>query len=442
MTVWRHLVLVAVAAEFVHLHVHSQYSLLDGALKIKDLVARTKALGMRAVALTDHGNMFGAIQLYKTCKEHGTQAILGCEVNVARTWGPTPPTRAPAKDAAPGPPDTPIDHLVLLASTEQGYKNLVRIVSQGHVDPASGLAPSIPLSAIEQHRAGLVGLTGCMGGVLAQRILEQGEDAGNAELERLRAAFEPGALYVELQDHGLPEQAVINGILAAAARAQGLPLVATNDAHFAAREDGEGQLYLSCIAQNRTYAEAEAAHHGSFEMFLKSPDEMAHLFRDHPDAVKSTLEIAERCAGLKLKLGKPMLPTFPVPEGMSAADYFRKVARDGLDRRFAEMGDKRAKIDEAAYRKRLETELDVIVEDGLPGLLPHRLGLHPVREGERRPRRPGPRLRRGLPRRLRDADHRPRPHPVQPPLRALPQPRARLACPTSTSTSAWTGATA
>jgi DNA polymerase III subunit alpha len=355
--VWRPEVPVAVAAEFVHLHVHSQFSLLDGALKIKDLVTRTKALGMRAVALTDHANMFGAIQLYKGCKDQGVQAILGCEINVARTRG--------AGQAHGG--DEAVDHLVLLAATELGYRNLVRVVSSGHIEPRSSIAPSVGLDVVEKYREGLIGLTGCMGGVLAQRILEQGEDAGHAELERLRAAFEPGALYVELQDHGLPEQAVLNGILSAAARAQGLPLVASNDAHFATREDGEGQLYLSCIAQNRTYAEAEAAHHGSFEMFLKPPDEMAHLFRDHPDALKSTLEIAERCAGLKLKLDKPMLPTFPLPEGMSAADLFRKVAREGLDRRFAELGPKLAGIDASAYRRRLETELDVIVQMNFPG---------------------------------------------------------------------------
>ena len=363
MPVWEARVLVAVAAEFVHLHVHSQYSLLDGALKIKDLVARTKALGMRSVALTDHGNMFGAIQLYKACKEQGVQAILGCEVNVARTRG----RDEDRPGSSGGGRDEAVDPLVLHATRERGYRNLINIVSQGHIRPASQLAPSVTLDLVEQHREGLIGLTGCMGGVLAQRILEQGEAAGRSELERLRNAFEPGALYVELQDHGLQEQAVLNGILSAAARDMGLPLVASNDAHFAGREDGEGQLYLSCIAQNRTYAEAEAAHHGSFEMFLKSPEEMGHLFRDHPQALTSTLEIAERCSGLKMKLGKPMLPTFPLPEGMGAADYFRKVAREGLDRRFAEMGPKRAKIDENGYRQRLETELDVIVGMDFPG---------------------------------------------------------------------------
>src|SRR4051812_12180657 len=157
-----------VAAEFVHLHVHSQYSLLDGALRIKDLVSRTKAQGMRAVALTDHGNMFGAIQHYKACKEQGLQAILGCEVNVVRKR----PDGSPGKAG-----EDPVEHLVLLAASEQGYKNLVRIVSRGHVEPASALAPSVSLDYVEANKGGLIGLTGCMGGVVAQRVLELGVDA-------------------------------------------------------------------------------------------------------------------------------------------------------------------------------------------------------------------------------------------------------------------------
>src|SRR6185312_8614729 len=153
------------------------------------------------------------------------------------------------------------------------------------------------LASVAQNKAGLIGLTGCMGGVLAQRILELGEDEGRAELDRLRGCFEPGSLYVELQDHGLVEQSVLNGILARAAKDLGLPVAATNDAHFGTREDGEGHLYLSCIAANRSFADALEAHHGSYEMFLKAPDEMDHLFRDHPEAVKNSLAIAERCSG-------------------------------------------------------------------------------------------------------------------------------------------------
>jgi DNA polymerase-3 subunit alpha len=344
-----------VPRDFVHLHVHSQYSLLDGALRIKDMVSRAKALGQRSVALTDHGNMFGAIQLYKSCKEHGIGAILGCEVNVARRTG--------------GPPrdDAPVDHLVLLAESAEGYKNLVRIVSEGHVRPASSVAPSVTLETVAAHSKGVIGMTACLGGVLAQRVMEYGEDAATPELERLRDAFQPGSLFVEMQEHGLVEQGVVNGILTKAARALDLPLVASNDAHFDAREDGEGHLYLSCIAANRSFASALEAHHGSYEMFLKGGDEMAHLFRDAPDAVDNTLVIAERCSHLKLSLGKPMLPTFQVPDGFDTDGYFRHVARQGLARRFEEMGERRAKIDVAGYEARLEIELDVICQMKFPG---------------------------------------------------------------------------
>jgi DNA polymerase-3 subunit alpha len=316
-----------VAAEFVHLHVHSQYSLLDGALKIKDLASKTKALGMRAVALTDHGNMFGAIQLYKACKDVGVGAILGCEVNVARHR---------AREGAGKSEDPPVDHLVLLASNAEGYKSLIRIVSEGHVAQASGVAPSVTLDLIAQHNKGVIGLSGCMGGVLAQRVLESGEDDARSMLDKLTETFEPGNFYVELQDHGLVEQPVLNGILARLAAERNLPLVATNDAHFANRDDGEGHLYLSCIAANRSYADAFEAHHQSFEMFLKSPDEMAHTFRDYPQAIKSTLEIAERCSGLKSVLHAPMLPRFPLPDGYDTDSYFRHVSHEGLTRRFEE----------------------------------------------------------------------------------------------------------
>ncbi len=341
---------------FVHLHVHSQYSLLDGALRVKDLASRAKSLGMHAVALTDHGNMFGIIQHYLACKEQGVAPIFGCEVNVVREGRSRGPTE-----------DVPVDHLVLLASNLEGYKNLVRIVSAGHLDPQSARAPSVTLSTVAENKVGLIGLSGCLGGVVAQQVLEQGEDAGRRSLERVMAAFEPGNLYVELQDHGFPEQPIVNGILVKAAADLGLPLVATNDVHFNQRDDGPSQLYLSCIAANRAFSDASAAHHGSFEMFMKPPAEMVHTFRDFPDAVKNTLVIAERCSALKLKLGEPMLPTFQVPEGFDADSYFRHVAREGLRARIEEARALGRQIDEAAYAARLEIELDVICKMKFPG---------------------------------------------------------------------------
>ncbi|MFO0616073.1 MAG: DNA polymerase III subunit alpha [Polyangiaceae bacterium] len=353
-------------SSFVHLHVHSQYSLLDGAVRVKDLAKRAKTLGMDAVALTDHGNMFGAIQHYLACKDAGVRPILGCEVNVVRESAEPPPVRAGA--SADVAPDLPIDHLVLLAGSAEGYSNLVRIVSAGHLDPRSSQGPSLAEATIEANKKGVLGLTGCLGGVVAQRVLEQGRDAGLAALDRLRSRFEPGNLYVELQDHGLPEQPVVNGILVEMAAALGLPTVATNDTHFMTRDEGEGQLFLSCIAQNRLITHARDAHHGSFEMFLKSPEEMVHTFRANPEAIARTLEVAERCTSFKLKLGEPMLPTFPVPEGYDADGYFRFVAERGLEQRFEELAKTgRADVDKEQYRARLKIELDVICQMKFPG---------------------------------------------------------------------------
>jgi DNA polymerase-3 subunit alpha len=330
------------SAEFVHLHVHSQYSLLDGAVKVKDLVKRVAAAGMKGVAVTDHGNMFGAITLYKAAKEAHVQAILGCEFEVVGRGGHAV-------------------HLPALAASNEGYRNLVWLCSRAHVQGAP-----LAMEEVAAHAKGLIVTTGCMGGLVPQAILEEGEGKGRDTLAALRDALEPGSLYVELQDHGLPEQPVVNGILVKLATELALPLVATNDVHYAERTDAEAHLYLSCIKTGRSYEEAKERHHGSSEMFLKSPAEMVDLFAAHPGAVKSTLEIAERCK-VALKLGEPMLPNFKVPEGYDTEGYFRHVAREGLVRRFEEMSRQGKEVDREAYTKRLERELDVIAAMKFPG---------------------------------------------------------------------------
>ncbi len=336
-------------AEFVHLHVHSQYSFLTSAVKLSSLASRAKGLGMRAVALTDLANMFGAIRHYSSCNAQGIQPILGSELNVVR-------------DSGGG-----VDHLVVLAATSAGYKNLIRLVSDGHLRPASEQAPSVTLDDISARRSGLVVLTGCLGGVAAQRVLEHGPDAADTILGNLKERLDPGHLFVELQDHGFPEQPVVNDILVQSARRLELPIVATNDVHFSERDDGTAQLYLECVRQGRTYDEAEPHHHKSFEMYLKSPAEMEALFSGHPEALSNTLRIAEMCSELKLQLGKPMLPNFQVPDGYDTDEYFRHVSREGLVRRFEEMKARGQRIDEANYRARLERELEVIIGMKYPG---------------------------------------------------------------------------
>jgi DNA polymerase-3 subunit alpha len=341
--------------DFVHLHAHTQYSMLDGAVKVKDLVKRVKAAGMRGVAVTDHANMFGAVTFYKAAKEQGIQAILGAELDVV-----LPPASGGHAHA---------HHLPLLAASAEGYKNLVGLVTQGQVTPHPSAPGSfaVAIDAIAAKAKGLVAMTGCMGGVVAQAILEEGPDAGRRVLGKLKDVFEPGNLYVELQDHGLPEQPVLNGILVDLARSMDLPLVATNDVHYAQKEDAEAHLYLSCIKTGRSYAEAKERHHGSSEMYLKSQDEMASTFSAWPDAVSNTIAIAEKCSHLKLKLGEPMLPSFKVPEGYDTDGYFHHVASEGLERRFKEFEAAGKKVDREAYRKRLAWEADVIVKMKFPG---------------------------------------------------------------------------
>jgi DNA polymerase-3 subunit alpha len=335
--------------DFVHLHVHSQYSMLDGAVKVKNLVKQVQKQGMSAVALTDHGNMFGAITFYKAAKELGVKAILGAELEVVvGSHG---------------------HHLPLLAATEEGYKNLVWLVSRGYVEPdPAGPAgvPCVSLKDLEGRTKGLVGMTGCMGGMVAQAVLEEGVEAGAKTLGRLKELFEPGSLYVELQDHGLPEQPILKGILIDLAKRFDLPLVATNDVHYGGKDDAEAHMYLGCIKSGRSYEESKERGHGSREMYLKTGDEMAKLFADVPDAIRNTLAISEKCQ-LKLKLGNPMLPSFGVPAGMDEPTYFREVSKDGLERRFREFAEIGKKVDEDAYRKRLVMEMDVICGMKFPG---------------------------------------------------------------------------
>jgi DNA polymerase-3 subunit alpha len=328
--------------EFVHLHVHTQYSFLTSTVQLGQLAPRARALGMRAVAITDHA-LFGAIKHWQKCRAEGIQPILGAELNVAR-------------DARAGD----VDHLVLLAASAEGYANLVALVSMAHTASVSEAAPAVRLDDVLGRARGLVVLTGCLGGLLAQAVLERGAAAADPLLERLKAECDPGALYVELQDHGFPEQTALNPLLCEAAARLGLPVVATNDVHFATRDDGEAQVYLECVRLGRAYADLRGGHHGSFEMYLKGADEMAAVFGARPDALRATLEIAERCSALELRLGEPMLPRFPVPEGFDTDGYFRHVAREGLQRRIAESRAQGRAIDETQYRERLEGELAVI----------------------------------------------------------------------------------
>ena len=329
------------SAELVHLHVHSEFSMLDGAIRLKKLAQRAAALGQKAVALTDHANMHGTLQFVGACKDAGVKPIVGCEVNLVT---------GSRNDTTP----RPHTHLVLLAENMEGYANLSRIVSLGWVDGMHDGAARVDLELLEQNRAGLIATTACMGGWVAQKILLKGEEAGRSALGRLSDVMGKGNLFVELQDHGLPEQEALNEILAAMAESMDLPIVATNDCHYLEQKEARAQIVLQCIGASRQLVDMERAHHGSSEMFLKSAEEMAQRFSAYPQALANTLLVAERCGGNVNPKHKPKLPRFSVPEGVTEADWMATLAREGLEARFAEIQKTGRAIDHDAYRARLD----------------------------------------------------------------------------------------
>ncbi len=343
------------AAEFVHLHVHSEFSMLDGAIRIPDLVEHARKMEMPAVALTDNGNMFGAVQLVKACKKAKVKPILGCEVNF---------TSGDRRD----PKNHELHHLLLLASSQEGYHNLVRLVSTGWVDGMAAYdQPRIDFDALRAHSKGVVGLSACMGGYVAQEILNKGPDVGRDAIAKLRDCFEPGYFFIELQDHGFPENRPLNQVLGQLANQLDLPMVATNDCHYLERQSAHAQLVLQCIGAGRSVREMEAVHHHSSELYLKTPEQMLNLFSDVPGAAKNTLLIAEMCAGRATPLAKPRLPRFAVPGGASEEDYLRALSVAGLGRRMVEMRERGETPDENLYHRRLELELDVILKMGFAG---------------------------------------------------------------------------
>ncbi len=341
--------------EFVHLHVHSEFSMLDGAIRIPRLVEQVSEMGMPAVALTDNGNMFGAVQLVRACKSRAVKPILGCEVNF---------TSGDRRDLQ----NREHAHLLLLASSQEGYQNLVRLVSAGWVEGMSADdQPRIDFDLLGRYRKGVVGLSACMGGFLAQEILNKGPEVGRDALAALRDSFDPGFFFVELQDHGFPENRPLNGVLMKLAKDFTLPLVATNDCHYLRRQAAHAQLVLQCIGAGRSVREMEAVHHHSSELYLKTPEQMHNLFAHAAEAVKNTLLVAEMCAGSATPLAKPRLPRFEVPGGATEEDYLRALSVAGLGRRMVEMRDRGETFDDNLYHGRLELELDVILKMGFAG---------------------------------------------------------------------------
>ena len=330
---------------FVHLHVHTEYSLLDGACRISRMMDRVKEMGQTAVAITDHGVMYGCIDFYKAAKDAGVKPIIGCEVYVARRS---------VEDRVFGVDNKPY-HLVLLCENRKGYENLCYLVSEAFIHGFYG-KPRIELSWLEQHHEGLIALSACLGGAVPQYLLQDDYTAARDYALRLSEIFGQDRFYLELQDHGIDEQRVANQGVMRIARETGLPLVVTNDAHYIRKEDADMQDVLVCIQTNTTLDDPNRKmEFQTDEFYLKSEQELRQLFPNCDEAFENTVKIADMC-NVEFTFHEYHLPSFPVPDGYTNEKYFRKLCYEGFEERYQNPPQE--------YLDRLEYEIGVISRMG------------------------------------------------------------------------------
>ena len=332
-------------SEFVHLHIHSEFSLLDGANRIKDLPVRAKELGMKAMAITDHGVMYGAIDFYKACQKEGIKPIIGCEVYVA------PRSR---HDKEPNI-DNKYNHLILLAKDQQGYKNLCKLVSIGFTE-GYYYKPRIDLEVLEKYHEGLICLSACLAGAINQALLNgQNEKAEEVALWHKRVFGED--YYIEIQNNGIKEQVLANQKLVQLARKLDIPLVATNDAHYLKREDAYNHEVLLCIQTGKRMSDEDRMRFETDELYVKSPEEMSEYFSAFPDAIENTVKIADKC-NVEFEFGHTILPNYDVSQEFPTHyDFLKKLCDDGIKKRYGENPSEEV-------LKRAEYEIGVIKKMG------------------------------------------------------------------------------
>ena len=330
---------------FTHLHVHTEYSLLDGSNKIQEYVSRVKELGMDSAAITDHGVMYGVIDFYRAAKAAGINPILGCEVYVA------PGSRF---DRETGSGEDRYYHLVLLAENNQGYSNLMKIVSKGFVE-GFYYKPRVDLELLKEYHEGIIALSACLAGEVA-RFLTRGmyEEAKAAAL-RYRDIFGEGNFFLEMQDHGIPAQQTVNQQLLKMHRETGIDLVATNDVHYTFAQDAEPHDVLLCLQTGKKLTDEDRMRYEGGQYYVKSPEEMARLFPYALEALENTHKIAERCH-VEIEFGVTKLPKYDVPEGYTSWEYLNKLCHEGLEERYQPVTDK--------LKERLEYELSTIKNMG------------------------------------------------------------------------------
>src|SRR5918996_2992950 len=326
-------------APFVHLHVHSEYSILDGACRIPELAARAAEYEMPAVALTDHGSLAGAVELYREAGKQGVKPIVGCEVYVADD------RRAQLKGYA---------HLTLLAESNEGYANLIKLASAGYLE-GYYYKPRVDWELLSAHSQGLIALSGCLSGRVC-KALENGNRAeAESEVARLRDIFGAYSTYLEIQDAGLEVQKGINATLAEVSKQTGLPLVATGDVHYLRHEDARAHEALLCIQSGDSLQNPNHWKFDTDQFYFKSAAEMAADFASYPEALRSTLEIAERCS-VTMELDRILLPKYPTPDERDAFDYLVELCEKGLQKRYEKVTPE--------LQERLKFELKTIREMG------------------------------------------------------------------------------
>ncbi len=334
--------------DFVHLHLHTEYSLLDGACRIDRLFLRARELGQKAVAITDHGVMYGALAFYKAALDAGVKPIIGCEVYVA-------PNGRKEKDSLS---DRGYHHLILLCKNKTGYQNLIKMVTLSFTE-GFYQKPRVDMSLLREYHEGLIALSACLAGKLPQLILDGKTVEAKAYASEMKEIFGADSYYLELQNHGIADELRVNAALIPLAKELGLGLVCTNDVHYLTREDAKSHDVLLCIQTGKTVSDPDRMRFESDEYYLKSGEDMQTLFGHVPEALSNTVKIAEMCS-LEFDLTSAHLPKYRNELGLSSAEYLRKLCREGLERRFAEY----RLTDKAPYEKRLQYELDTVAQMG------------------------------------------------------------------------------
>src|SRR5688500_15279559 len=346
-------------AEFVHLHLHTEFSLLDGACRIAELLDQAQRLQMPALAVTEHGNMFSSVVFHDAARKRGINPILGCEVYVA-------PGDRRDKSGTAG---ETANHLVLLAENEKGFRNLIKLVSSGYTE-GFYYKPRIDKQLLAQHAEGLIGLSSCLKGEVASEIRSEQARRAVAAAAAYHDILGPGNFFLEMQYQGIEEQRIVNNGLLPIAKDLNMPLVATNDVHYLRHGDHKPHDILLCIGTGKSVNDANRLKYHGEEFFLKSAEQMAAVFGDYPEAMKNTLLIAERC-NVTIPSGENHLPKFAVPEGFTLDGYFEHVVRQGYAQRLERLrqleAEGKLRYTLSAYDERLSYEIEMIKKMGYPG---------------------------------------------------------------------------